>query len=193
MDQPPLSLSTEEMRAAGYRVIDAIVDHLSTLPEQRVGAMADVSDLQNPLPPIPERGADFSAILDEVQSTVLASTMHLNHPRFFAYVPSPGNFVGAMADAIASAWNVFSGSWISGSGAALIERTVIDWLRVECGLPAEAGGLFVSGGTMANLTGLAVARHARLGDMRDRKSTRLNSSHANLVSRLLIAKETQPR
>ena len=87
---------------------------------------------------------------------------HVDHPRFFAFVPSPGNFVGAMADALAAGMNPFVGTWLAGSGPAEIELITVDWLREMCGLPETAGGLFVSGGSMANLTALAVARDTRL-------------------------------
>jgi len=160
---PRLELSTEEMRRFGYQVIDAIVEHLSSLPRQPVGSRAATAAVDAPAEPIPETGLDFAAVFDEVRERVLPSTMHVNHPRFFAYVPSPSNFVSAMADAMAAAWNVFAGTWISGSGAAIIERTTIEWLRAECGFPEGASGLFVSGGTVANLTALAVARHVKVG------------------------------
>ena len=157
-----LEFSPERMRQIGYRVVDRLVEHLSTLSRQRVGTKADPAQLIAALrEPIPERGMDFELVLERLEREVLANTMHVNHPRFFAYVPSPGNFVGAMADAIVSGYNVFAGTWISGSGPAAVELTVIDWLREMCALPAGAGGLFVSGGTVANLTALAVARHVR--------------------------------
>src|SRR4030095_5498543 len=98
------------------------------------------------------------------QRDVLSSIARVIHPRFFAFIPEPGNFVGAMADALASGFNVFAGTWIGGSGAAQIELITIDWLRELCGMPPEAGGLFVSGGSMANLTALAAARHIKLDD-----------------------------
>ena len=90
--------------------------------------------------------------------------MNIAHPRFFAFVPGPSNFVSVMADALAAGFNVFNGSWLGGSGAAAMELAVIDWFRQWCGFPESAGGLFVSGGSMANLTALAAARHARLDD-----------------------------
>jgi glutamate/tyrosine decarboxylase-like PLP-dependent enzyme len=91
----------------------------------------------------------------------------VDHPRFFAYVPGPGNFVGAMADALVAGMNPFAGAWAVASGPAQTELVVVDWLREFCGMPEGAGGLFVSGGSMANLTALAVARAQRLdGDMR---------------------------
>jgi glutamate/tyrosine decarboxylase-like PLP-dependent enzyme len=90
--------------------------------------------------------------------------MNICHPRFFAFVPGPSNFVSVMADALASGFNVFNGSWLGGSSAAAMELAVIDWFRNWCGFPEGAGGLFVSGGSMANLTALVAARHTRLDD-----------------------------
>ncbi len=164
-----LDLSPEQMREYGYRVVDRIVEHLSTLPGQRVGSKADPAEiLERFNQPPPEGAGDFPALLDQLEREVLQKTMHVNHPRFFAYVPGPGNFIGALADALASGYNIFAGTWISGSGPTAIELQTIGWLRDFCGFPPSTGGLFVSGGTMANLTALAVARHARLGeDMRE--------------------------
>jgi glutamate/tyrosine decarboxylase-like PLP-dependent enzyme len=90
--------------------------------------------------------------------------LHVDHPRFFAFVPGPNNFVSVMADALAAGFNTFTGTWFAGSGPAQVELTVINWLRQICGFPDGAGGLLVSGGSMANLTGLAVARHEKLDD-----------------------------
>jgi aromatic-L-amino-acid decarboxylase len=159
---PELEFSPERMRQIGYRVVDRIVDHLATLPRQRVGTKGDPTALLKALSePVPEQGMEFEAVLDQVERDVLRNTMHVNHPRFLAYVPGPGNFVGAMADALISGYNVFAGTWISGSGPAAVELTVLEWLREMCGLPPGTGGLFVSGGTLANLTALAVARHVK--------------------------------
>jgi glutamate/tyrosine decarboxylase-like PLP-dependent enzyme len=163
-----LEFSAERMREIGYRVVDRLVEHLGTLPDQRVGTKADPAVLLSSLrEPIPELGSEFEAVLAQLERDVLRNTMHVNHPRFFAYVPGPSNFVGAMADALASGFNVFAGTWISGSGAAAVELVTLDWLREACGLPETSGGLFVSGGTMANLTALAVARHVALDDCTD--------------------------
>jgi glutamate/tyrosine decarboxylase-like PLP-dependent enzyme len=115
--------------------------------------------------PLPEDGADVDAVLMRLQRDVFDNIMHLDHPRFFAFVPSPSNFVSVMADALASGFNVFAGTWLEASGPAQIELVTVDWLRQACGLPDSAGGLFVSGGSMANLTALVVAMHARLGDL----------------------------
>jgi aromatic-L-amino-acid decarboxylase len=158
-----LTLSREEMRNLGYRVVDLLVEHCSDLPQKPVTRRADRVTLEALLrEPLPEQGIDALAVLDQLERDVFGHIMHLDHPRFFAFVPSPSNFVGAMADALASGFNVFAGTWLEASGPAQIELVTIDWLRQACGLPDTAGGLFVSGGSMANITALAVARHVRL-------------------------------
>jgi len=183
-----LEFSAERMREIGYRVVDRLVEHLATLPSQPVGAKADpVTLLAELSEPAPEHGMEFEAVLDQLERDVFRNTMHVNHPRFFAYVPGPGNFVSAMADALISSYNVFAGTWISGSGPAAVELTVIDWLRAACGFPSGAGGLFVSGGTMANLTALAVARHVALGDRLDGAIVYLSDqAHSSLEKALRV-------
>lgn len=162
---PELQFSPERMREIGYRVIDRIVNHLSTLSSQPVGSKGDPAVLIPAFQePAPEEPADFETVLAQVEEQILRYTMHVNHPRFLAYVPGPSNFVSVLADTLASGYNVFGGTWISGSGAAAVELAVIDWLREACGMPEDTAGLFVSGGTMANLTALAVARHVQLQD-----------------------------
>jgi aromatic-L-amino-acid decarboxylase len=162
---PELEFPPERMREIGYRVVDRIVAHLATLRDQRVGAKGDPATLIPALrESAPEHGMEFEAVLDLAVRQVFHNSMHVNHPRFLSYVPGPSNFISAMADALISGYNIFAGTWVSGSGPAAVELTVIDWLREFCGFPAGSGGLFVSGGTMANLTALAVARHVKLGE-----------------------------
>ncbi len=155
----PLQLSPEAMRDLGHAVVDDIVAHFAELPDKpvtnRAGRAALDALLQEPLP---EQGADPQAVLQTVREAVMGNIMHPDHPRFFAFVPGPSNFVGAMGDALAAGFNVFAGTWFESSGPAHIEMLTIDWLRRLCGLPEGGGGLFVSGGSLANLTALAVAR-----------------------------------
>ena len=160
-----LELSPAEMRALGYRVVDLIADHWSSLGGQLVGAKADPAILRPALrEPAPAHAISADEIFARLERDVFPNIMNICHPRFFAFVPGPSNFVGVMADALASGFNVFNGSWLGGSGAAALELAVIDWFRQWCGFPEEAGGLFVSGGSMANLTALVAARHAKFDD-----------------------------
>jgi glutamate/tyrosine decarboxylase-like PLP-dependent enzyme len=153
------------MRELGYRVVDLIAEHFSRGRDEPVGRKGEPAVLRPaflgspPVEPVP-----VGEILSRLERDVFPNTLNIAHPRFFAFVPGPSNFVSVMADALAAGFNVFNGSWLGGSGAAAMELAVIDWFRQWCGFPESAGGLFVSGGSMANLTALAAARHARLED-----------------------------
>lgn len=160
-----LQLSREAMRNFGYRIVDMLVAHFDNLPDKPVTEKTDPSVLDQLLyEPIPEEGTSPEEVLTQVEQDVFANMMHVDHPQFLAFVASPSNYVSAMADALTSGFNPFLGTWMEAAGPTAVELATIDWLRQLCSLPEEAGGLFVSGGSMANLTALATARHIRLGD-----------------------------
>lgn len=158
-----LELSREEMKDLGYRVVDLLVEHLSTLHDQPVSGEATRAELEALFREPPPAGpTGHVEVLDRLRRDLLPHFVRINHPRHFAFVPSPSNFVSAMGDALAAGLTPFLGTWFAGSGPAEIELVTIDWLRELCGLPEEGGGLFVSGGSMANLTALGAARNVRL-------------------------------
>ncbi len=153
------------MRRLGYQVVDMLVEHIANVHEKPVTRNKDRATLARLLhEPPPNDGQDLDTILRTVRDNVFANVMHLDHPRFFAFTPGPSNFVSVMGDALASGFNVFAGVFLEGSAAAQIELTVLDWLRELCGFPDSAGGVLVSGGSVANLTALAAARKTVLGD-----------------------------
>jgi glutamate/tyrosine decarboxylase-like PLP-dependent enzyme len=153
------------MRRLGYRVVDLLVEHFAGMRDRSVGAKGAPEELMARLAgPPSEMPTDPYELLAHLEKEVFPNNLHVDHPRFFAFVPGPGNFVSTMADALAAGFNVFNGTWLGGSAAAAIELTVIDWFRGFCGFPETAGGLFVSGGSAANLTALHAARCAKLGD-----------------------------
>lgn len=164
-DRSRIALSREEMREFGYRVIDLLVDHFANVANGPVGEKGEPAKLlplfnQDP----PETGRDLNELLAQLDRDVFPNNLHVDHPRFFAFVPGPNNFVSTMADALAAGFNVFNGTWFGGSAAAAVELGVVRWLCRTCGFPDTAGGLFVSGGSMANLTALVAARNALLHD-----------------------------
>src|SRR5260370_19260791 len=79
----------------------------------------------------------------------------------FGYVQSPGTPIAAFADLLASILNANLTVWRSAPAPVEIERLTIDWIRQILGFNAEVGGLFVSGGSMANLAAIAAARQAK--------------------------------
>lgn len=162
-DKQNLQLTSDEMRQLGYRVVDQIVEYYRSVAEKPVMNLSPRAELEARLrEPMPEQPADVNSLLDQLQRDVWSNMGNVIHPRFFAFIPSPSNFVSVMADALAAGFNPFAGNWLEGSGPAQIELVTIDWLRQMCGMPESAGGLFVSGGSMANLTALVAARYNRL-------------------------------
>ncbi len=160
-----IELERDEMRRLGYLAVDMLVEHLENLRGKTVTRIDDWASSRSRLgEPFGEEGLPVEAVLDKLRQDVFSTIMHVNHPRFFAFVPGPGNFVGAVADALAAGFNVFAGTWMEGSGPATVELITVDWLRSVCGMPEGTLGLFVSGGSVANLTGLAVARRKLLDD-----------------------------
>ena len=164
-DRSRIALSHEEMRKFGYRVVDLLAEHFANVERGPVGAKADPGRIISLFDRDPsETGRDPNELLAQLEHDVFPNNLHVDHPRFFAFVPGPNNFVSTMADALTAGFNVFNGTWLGGSAAAALELGVIRWFCRVCGLPQSAGGLFVSGGSMANLTALVAARHARLQD-----------------------------
>jgi aromatic-L-amino-acid decarboxylase len=163
MDETKLELSREEMKDLGYRVVDLLVEHFAGLHDGPVSGGGSRADLEGLFREPPPAGpSDPAAVLARLERDLLPRFVRTNHPRFFGFVPVPGNFVGAMADALVAGLTPFAGTWFGAAGAAQVELVTVDWLRQICGLPEEGGGLFVSGGSMANLTALGAARHDRL-------------------------------
>ncbi len=182
---PPLTLSSEEMKKMGEKVFGFIHSHFTKLPDLQVTTPATYADLTKHLrEPLPRQPSSPESVLTQFTDYAYNCMSHFDHPRNFAFIPGPSNFVSAMADAISSALNVFSGGWIGPSGIAQIELTTIDWLRQIFGFPEGSGGLFVSGGSMANLTGLAVARHVKQATSPDFRIYFSDQTHSSVAKGL---------
>ena len=189
MDKPirsNIALSAGEMRSLGYRIVDLLADHFANLDRIPVGAKLDPAQVRSILADDPpEEGHDPRELIALLEREVFPNNLHVDHPRFFAFVPGPNNFVSTMADALAAGFNVFNGSWLGGSAAAALERGVVNWFCRMCGLPTGAGGLFVSGGSVANLTALVAARHAALQDRIDKAVVYMSDQTHSSVERAL--------
>ena len=88
------------------------------------------------------------------------ATISVDHPRFFAFVPAAPTEAAILFDLVVGASSLFGGTWLEASGAVYAENQALRWLADLVGLPASGGGVFVSGGSAGNLSGLVAARHA---------------------------------
>ncbi len=162
--QPEETLDPEDwaaMRALGHRMVDDMMSYLETVRERPVWQPIPdhvKAHLKGPLPLEPQ-GAE-GAYRDFLE-TVLPYPMGNIHPRFWAWVIGTGTPLGALSEMLAATMNpnVGGGEHVAND----VEAQVLDWCKEMLGYPAGASGLLVSGGSMANLVGLTVARNTRAG------------------------------
>ena len=149
------------MRTLGHRMVDEMMDYLATVRDRPAWQPVPSSvreALRRPVPRKPE-GAE-RAYADFVEH-VLPYPLGNIHPRFWGWVIGTGTPLGALAEMLGAVMNpnVGGGDHV----APYVEKQVLDWCKEMLGYPADASGILVSGGSMANLVGLAVARNERAG------------------------------
>ncbi|MCA1646953.1 MAG: aminotransferase class V-fold PLP-dependent enzyme [Chloroflexi bacterium] len=155
---PQFTWTADDIRRFGHQVVDVIAEHLTNLPERPVFQPVPRELIDRFLrESVPESGMAPEAVLAEFAERIEPYPFGNGHPRFFGWINSPPDVIAIFAEALAAAMNP---SVAGGNHAAVyVEREVIGWFRDLLGFPAESMGLLVSGSSMANLTGLAVARH----------------------------------
>ncbi|MCE3286202.1 MAG: amino acid decarboxylase [Steroidobacteraceae bacterium] len=166
---PPESLDPQDweaLRQLAHRAIDDGFDYLQHVRDRPVWQPVPesvVARLRGPAPREPE-GAEHAYA--EFRELVMPYPMGNIHPRFWSWFMGNGTAFGAVADFLAAVMNPNMGG--GNHVANHVEAQVLDWSKEMVGFPADASGLLVSGGSVANFVGLAVARNARGGvDVRE--------------------------
>src|SRR3954451_5188765 len=114
-----------------------------------------------------ETGTDPDQVLGIYTSTIAPAVISADSPRFLGFIPSAPTKASLLFDMLVSCASIQGISWLEAAGAVHAENQVLRLLSDAAGMPASAGGAFVSGGSAGNLSALAVAREtakARLGD-----------------------------
>ncbi len=157
----PLDPSADQIRRWAHSATETMANYLDSLRDRRVYPRTTARQIREGLDrALPEEGLDFDGLLKIFNDVIVAASRHNGHPRMFGYVQAPGTAIAAIADLLASTLNANLTAWRSAPAAVEIERLTIDWIKQIVGFGAEAGGLFVSGGSTANLSALATARRA---------------------------------
>lgn len=161
MSATPLDPSAEEIRRWGKAAVEMMADYLGSMRERRVYPQVTSRQIREKLEHVlPRDGSGFEELL-EMFRDVVEMSRHNGHPRMFGYVQGPGTAIAAIADLLASTLNANVTAWRSAPAAVEVERLTIDWVKQIIGFEKGSAGLFVSGGSMANLAALAAARHAK--------------------------------
>ena len=107
---------------------------------------------------ITESGCGVERAWELLTDGVLANTVGIDSERFLAFIPVSPSASAAWADAIVGATSVAAESWLEAAGAVAAENQVLQLFASAAGMPSRAGGCFMSGGSIGNLSALAVAR-----------------------------------
>ena len=188
-----LDPTPDEIGDWGNSVIQLMAEYLGGLRDHKVYRHISSRDIRDSLDPaLPTKGIDFDALLKVFRENIIPFSRQNAHPRMFGYVQSPGTPLAAFADLLASTLNANLTVWRSAPAPVELERLTIDWIRQILGFNAQAGGLFVSGGSMANLAAIAAARQAKddsSGRLRIYASSETHFSIAKATALLGIGRE----
>ena len=113
---------------------------------------------------IPEEGRPLDEVVHEMMDEVFKYRYNVNHPRYLGFVPGPASSLSWLGDVMTSAYNLHAGSWMSCPAANCIEQNLLTWFCEQAGYTGNPGGIFVSGGSMANMTALIAARDKVLSE-----------------------------
>ena len=131
--------------------MDPVPLDIGTLPAGGAARTAGRPD-----PRTPRRHPD--EVLGVYSSVIAPSIISADSPRFLGFIPAAPTKASLLFDMLVSCASIQGISWLEASGAIAAENTVLRLIADEAGLPDDAGGCFVSGGSAGNLSGLAVAR-----------------------------------
>ncbi len=167
--KPELTLDPanwDELRSLGHRMLDDMFDYLKTVRERPVWQPFPDEVKRRLAEPVPHQGRSATDVYQQFQRDVLPFPPGNIHPRFWGWVIGTGTPLAMLSDMLASGMNPQAAG--IQEGARYVEERVIAWLAELLGFPPDSSGVLLSGGSMANLVALAVARQAKAGfDVRD--------------------------
>lgn len=162
----PLEINPEQFRLLGHELIDRIAGLLESLPTRPVTRGESPLEIREALDAdrgLPNQGTDPAQLLRRAADLLFDHSLFNGHPRFWGYITSSATPIGALGELLAAAVNPNVGAWPLSPMASEIEAQTIRWIAEMLGYPGDCGGLFVSGGNMANIVGFLAARQAKAG------------------------------
>jgi aromatic-L-amino-acid decarboxylase len=151
----------DELRALAHRMVDDLLTYLETVRDRPVWRPIPDEVKAALARPLPHEGEGAERAYRDFLEHVLPHPMGNIHPRFWGWVIGTGTPFGALAEMLAAGMNPNMGG--GDHVPNYVESQVLDWCKEMLGYPAGASGLLVSGGSVANLLGLAAARNTRAG------------------------------
>jgi glutamate/tyrosine decarboxylase-like PLP-dependent enzyme len=162
----PLEMDAGKFREAGYQLVDRMAAFLSDLENRPVNPAESPDAVREVLGAdrhLPQQGEDATVLLKRAADLLCDHSLFNGHPRFWGYITSSAAPIGALAEMLAATVNPNVGAWALSPMASEIEAQTLRWIAEMLHYPAHCGGLFVSGGNMANLVCFLAARRAKAG------------------------------
>jgi len=154
--------STNETELLARQLVELVLARQRQNPWPLGGAASAEELAKRVGPMITPAGLGGSEALRRWVEELAPATVAADHPRYLAFIPHAPTEVAVLFDLLVGASGIYAGSWLEASGAVYAENEALRWLSDLAGLPAEAGGTFVPGGTLGNLSALHAARQAAL-------------------------------
>jgi aromatic-L-amino-acid/L-tryptophan decarboxylase len=149
----------ESFRREAHRVLDVMIDWQRDVRQRPAWQPVPDQVERRFLEGAPHRGVGLAAAIADFETMVLPYPTGLPHPRFWGWAGGNGSPTGMLADLMASGMNAIPGNF--NDAASRVEAQALDWMKEALSYPRDAGGIVLSGGSVANLTALAVARDSK--------------------------------
>jgi len=158
------TMTPEDFRKFGYRVVDWIADYRSKVSQLPVMARATPGELKKRLPSYaPEGPEPFEQIFGDLDEMILPGLSHWQHPRFFGYFPANSMPASVLGDYLSTGLGVLGLSWQSSPALSELEEVVTDWMRRMMGLAGDWSGVIQDTASTSTLVSLLCAREKLSG------------------------------
>lgn len=151
---------TEETERLAAGVLAYTTERLHLRPVPLDGPQTPTELAKEAGPTVTPSGIGGAEALRVFAEVLAPACISIDHPRYFSFIPCAPTPASTLFDLVVGASSIYGGSWMEGAGAVYAENEALGWLSQLAGLPPSAGGVFVQGGTLANLSALVAARHA---------------------------------
>lgn len=162
-----VDISADKFRAMGHKLVDDVAELLDGIRERPVTPGKKPSEIRALVGTggLPENGSDPAHVLRDATELLFSNSTFNGHPRFYGYITASAAPIGILAEMLAAAVNPNAGAWHLSPAATEIELQIVRWLAELTGFPVSCGGIFVSGGNMANMVGFLAAKAFIMKDL----------------------------
>ncbi len=149
----------DQLREATRDLVEFVLDRRENISKDKAIRPINKEQLEK-VESIPFQGPgrELPEVLEEAEHEIFAYGNDCAHPRFFGFVPGPASPLSWLGDFLIASYNRHGGAGFNQPAVWAIEKKLIRFLANKAGYPEGSSGLFVSGGSMANLTAVTVAR-----------------------------------